>query len=181
MLATIRKWSRRHRPFVSASVATLLVSALVVAGSIGWAIRDRRAMHTAMQASELIMSRSCSLLRGRDTEALADYKEALALRPGYYRPLEGIAWLLAAAHDEKLVDGKRAVEWATKACESTTYSDPKGIATLAAAYAEAGDFPKAIEWSERAIELAGEQTSAGKLYAPTAKLPSWPPLANLRS
>ena len=43
---------------------------------------------------------------------------------------------------------------AIKACELTDFKKAEALDTLAAAYAEAGNFEKAVEYQQRAIELA---------------------------
>jgi hypothetical protein len=43
---------------------------------------------------------------------------------------------------------------AKKACDFSSWKNGYPIRALAAAYAESGDFPNAIKWEERAIELA---------------------------
>ena len=45
------------------------------------------------------------------------------------------------------------MESATGACELSKWSDPINLSTLAEAYAEAGDYKKAVEWQEKAISL----------------------------
>ena len=50
-------------------------------------------------------------------------------------------------------DGKKAVESATQACEMTNWNDPDMLGTLAAAYAETGDFDDAIKWQQKAVDL----------------------------
>ncbi len=50
VLAIARKWSRRHRPMLWAAMITLVVSGLVVAGSVGWAIRDKQARTAIVDA-----------------------------------------------------------------------------------------------------------------------------------
>jgi len=64
-----------------------------------------------------------------------------------------LAWLLATCPEESLRDGRRAVELATRSCELTEWKGAGTLGTLAAAYAETGDFDKAVEWQEKAIKL----------------------------
>ena len=94
---------------------------------------------------------------GRQAEAVADYEIALKLSPKDYGILNNLAWVLATSPDAKLRDGKRAIELATEACEVTEYKLAYILSTLAAAYAESGDFPTAIEWSSKAIEIGDQQ------------------------
>jgi hypothetical protein len=60
---------------------------------------------------------------------------------------------LATCPEERHRDGKRAVEAAKRACELTGLTSAEILDTLAAAYAESGDFPKAVEYQEKAIGL----------------------------
>ena len=55
---------------------------------------------------------------------------------------------------------KRLLEDATKACELTDWKGPNSLGTLAAAYAEAGQFDKAVEWQQKATDLAPESEKA---------------------
>ena len=85
-------------------------------------------------------------------KAIADYKELIRLEPKNALGHNNYAWLLATAPEEKVRDGKLAVELAKKAIEF----EPKKAAwygdTLAAAYAEIGDFDEAVRLQERALE-----------------------------
>ena len=94
---------------------------------------------------------------GDHTSALADLDKALALEPDNDGVLNNLAWLLATSPDDDLRDGQRAIELATKACEATEWKEAHIISTLAAGYAESGDFAKAREYSGKAVEAGKDQ------------------------
>jgi tetratricopeptide (TPR) repeat protein len=66
----------------------------------------------------------------------------------------GHAWKLATHPLAEQRDGARAVELARKVCELTNWKDANCLDTLAAAYAETGDFEAAIQNVGRAIALS---------------------------
>ena len=90
---------------------------------------------------------------GKQSEAITDFEKALSLSPDESDILNNLAWVLATSPDQKLRNGKRAIELATKACELTDYKAAHILSTLAAAYAETGDFKQAIKYSTQAVEL----------------------------
>jgi tetratricopeptide (TPR) repeat protein len=68
--------------------------------------------------------------------------------------LDELAWLLATYPDSKSRDGTEAVQLAERACTLTERRIPALLDTLGAAYAEAGDFSRAITTIEEALNLA---------------------------
>jgi tetratricopeptide (TPR) repeat protein len=103
-------------------------------------------------------------------KAVADLDKALQLEPNNPDALNGRAWFRATCPIEKYRDGAQAIAAATKACEVTGHKEPGLLDTLAAAYAESGDFNSALKWQAKAIELetdANEKAEYGerlKLY-----------------
>ena len=95
---------------------------------------------------------------GKQREAIADYNSALEREPANSGVLNNLAWVLATSPDASLRDGRRAIELATKACELTDYRAAHILSTLAAGYAEVGDFATAQRWSGKAVELGDEAT-----------------------
>jgi tetratricopeptide (TPR) repeat protein len=88
---------------------------------------------------------------GDHKAALADLEKAHALKPEESGVLNNLAWLLATSPDDDLRDADRAIELAKKACELTEWKEGHIISTLAAGYAEKGDFETAKKYSRQAV------------------------------
>ena len=71
-----------------------------------------------------------------------------------------LAWGWATNAEKADRDGAKAVEFAKKACELTGDQNPLCLDTLAAAYAEVGDFAQAIAVQARAVQVGGADHAA---------------------
>lgn len=82
--------------------------------------------------------------------------------------LNNRAWLRATCSDASIRNGQLAIADAKKACELNIWLLASHIDTLAAAYAEAGDFDSAIRYEQEAI--AKEKSVPDKASKTLAKL-----------
>ena len=97
--------------------------------------------------------------KGQWAEAIAHYQRTLVLQPGATVPQNHLAWLLATCPQAALRNGAQAVELARELERLSGGKNPEYLDTLAAAYAEAGQFPQAVEAAGRALSLAAAQTN----------------------
>jgi tetratricopeptide (TPR) repeat protein len=93
------------------------------------------------------------LHKGKTAEAIIQFEEALSLEPGSVQCMNDLAWLLATTSKTELCDPNRAIMLSEKACELTNYKKPELLDTLAAGYAAGGNYSKAVETAEKALEL----------------------------
>jgi predicted Zn-dependent protease len=90
---------------------------------------------------------------GREPEALSALRQAHAQLPDDWSLASDLAWMLSSAASPSLRNGREALELAQGYCAAAP-EDPRGADVLAAAYAELGDFDRAVAFARRALELA---------------------------
>ena len=81
----------------------------------------------------------------------------LKIKPDDVKANSAIGWLLATCRDDKIRNGKLAIQHARKACELADYGRTGFFDALAAACAENGDFDEAVKWVAKAVELAPDR------------------------
>jgi tetratricopeptide (TPR) repeat protein len=88
--------------------------------------------------------------------AIEHYRAALEAEPDLTPALNNLAWILATDPDASLRNGAEAVQCARRSCELTSFRTTILVGTLAAAYAEAGQFDQAVATAEKACQLASK-------------------------
>jgi tetratricopeptide (TPR) repeat protein len=87
-------------------------------------------------------------------EAMSHYASALLMQQDFPDALDGLAWILATASPPEIRNGVQAVGMAERACRLTSQKDATKLKTLAAAYAEVGNFPSALATATNALNSA---------------------------
>ncbi len=141
-----------------------LGNALASRGQLDQALQE---FEKAVEINPSFVAAHCNLgtmlyySQARVQDALAHWREALRLDPNYLLAMIHAAHALAAGPDASLRDGGEAVKLAERATQLTAGRNPVFLDTLAAAYAEAGRFPEAVNTERRALQLATQENQAG--------------------
>jgi tetratricopeptide (TPR) repeat protein len=91
---------------------------------------------------------------GHTSEAMEQWQQALAFDSDNGNAANNLAWVLATSPDPTLRSGAQAVAYAKRATKVPGGDNPLVHRTLAAAYAENGQFAEAISAAEHAKQLA---------------------------
>ena len=93
----------------------------------------------------------------RVREGVEEWQKVLVIQPDNGNALSNLAWIYATSPDDSLRDGLKAVQLAERAMHISGRRIPIIFRTLAAAYAETGQFSQAIQTAQEAFELANSQ------------------------
>jgi tetratricopeptide (TPR) repeat protein len=101
---------------------------------------------------------------GQYEQAEADLKKCVELQPCKAAAPNGLAWLYATCPDARFRNGEAAVEWAQKAFNASEGKLKNVYDTMAACYAELGEFEAAVEWEQRylGLDLTPAEAEAGR-------------------
>ena len=101
--------------------------------------------------------------RGERADAIDHFRQVVRLEPDWALGLSNLAWLLATAPEERLHDAGQAVRLAEHAADITGRRDARVLDALAAAYADAGSFDRALATAETALRLMPPDPLAGDI------------------
>ena len=126
-------------------------------GQIDKALEDwNRATALNSNQVEAYVGRTMAYLKKKDYVRAAQEME-MATRVESKTPantLNSLAWLQATCPDKRARNGAAAIDTATKACQLTQWNDWRYVDTLAAAYAESGNFTEAANYQKLALRAA---------------------------
>jgi len=98
------------------------------------------------------------LRKGEIGNAIEQYEKTLKIARRSVPALNNLAWIFATYSDPAFRDGTKALELAEEANEFSGRSNPIILRTLAAAYANAGQFSRAVEVAQLALSLTDRQS-----------------------
>jgi formylglycine-generating enzyme required for sulfatase activity/tetratricopeptide (TPR) repeat protein len=108
---------------------------------------------------------------GRYHEAILSYLQGIEADPKFVWNANNLAWLLATCSETQIRDGQAAVEYAKRACANSCWTSWLLLGTLAAAYAQAGDFETALRLHELSKRNHGDPPPNS--WATTFDLQEW--------
>lgn len=102
---------------------------------------------------------ACAKL-GQVDLAVGCYRRVLQKNPQHLLALNNLAWLLATSRQDSVRDGAKALSLVAHALQLPGGSRPHLMHTLAAAYAETGQYDKAVQIVQQVTAIARDQGNA---------------------
>jgi tetratricopeptide (TPR) repeat protein len=115
-----------------------------------------------MDSGNLSSRGLCKAYSGDFRDGIEDCQKSIQLDTNSAIADNNLAWLLAIAPKPNLRDGPKAVDYAKKACELTLWKNAYCLGTLAAAYAESGNYTNAVEWEKKCISAGMPDKDMGQ-------------------
>ena len=138
---------------------------LLQSGKVDEAIAHyRTGLKLAPERGAFYHNLAIALIRkGEWAEAIAECQEGMRIDPGNLPLADALARLWATCPVATLRDGPAAVKLATRVEQASGGKNPMFMDTLAAAYAEAGDFTNALAKARSGLELAADREQKATL------------------
>jgi tetratricopeptide (TPR) repeat protein len=93
-------------------------------------------------------------VHGNRADGMMELQKSIFIEPSNEGIRNDLAWMLATAPEESLRNGPRSLEFALDVNKATGGKNPFFLDTLAAAYAENGNFIEALQVAQHALDLA---------------------------
>jgi tetratricopeptide (TPR) repeat protein len=106
-------------------------------------------------ASDYMFRGSAHFATGNYRAAAFDFEKAARLSPRDYDALLELACFQATCPEDSFRNGKEALEKSLRASELSHWQSAGAVDALAAAYAEIGDFDRAVKYQTQAINMKG--------------------------
>jgi Flp pilus assembly protein TadD len=142
-----------------------LGTALSVAGRLDQAVEQYR---EAIQIDPLYANAHNNLggvllAQGKRDEALREYREVVRLQPQSATGLSNLSWVLATGANPSPRDVAEAIDAAERGAGLTGRRDARALDVLAAAYAAAGQFHRAVDAAFAALRLLPAEPLAAEM------------------
>ncbi|MFH0980127.1 MAG: tetratricopeptide repeat protein [Planctomycetota bacterium] len=132
-----------------------LALAFQLKGNVGEAVPHyREALRVTPDYAEAHNALGNLLAAKEPIEALTHFRAATRLKPDWAPPLNAAAWILATYPEAAIRDEAEAIRLAERAAGLTGGQEAAVLDTLAAAYASAGRFDRAVTTAQEASALA---------------------------
>jgi tetratricopeptide (TPR) repeat protein len=116
---------------------------------------DRATRYNATDTKGYVFRGTAHFAKGNYRAAASDFEKAARLSPRDYDALCNLAWFQASCPEDSLRNGQMALEKARRACELSRWQHYDPIDSLAAAYADIGNFDDAVKYETQAINMKG--------------------------
>ena len=149
------------------------------------ALQEYRTALAQDSSSEAALTDYARLLAktGHREDACSVMRRMLRSHPSDWGVCNDLAWILSTAPESNIRNGSEAVELALRAVDNSGGRDPYVLDTLAASYAEKGDYAKAVETARTALkqaEASGKRELSASLQAEISLYQSGKPLRDPR-
>src|SRR5437899_1989067 len=121
-----------------------------------WPALYVRAEIFAREGKYALAIQDCNEALRKYADASKEFNSLIAMRPPTVilsRALSERAWFQATCPEASFRNGQQAVKDAKAACSIVAWKDEDMIDTLAAAYAETGDFDSAVRYAQQALAI----------------------------
>jgi tetratricopeptide (TPR) repeat protein len=114
-----------------------------------------------------LLRASINVRLGKYAEASKEFNYLVSIHPRQVtlaRALSDRAWFQSTCPNASFRNGQQAVRDAKAACSIMQWKDEDMIDTLAAAYAETGDFESAAQYAAQALAVKGISAQDAKVF-----------------